>query len=102
MKLAFRIRRVYFDQIVNGTKRTEVRKMSTYWKRMVAAALREMERQQPVEAVFVCGKDVHRSKIVDITEHKNARAALGRRPSWQGSRDLGTGPVYSFHLEAQR
>lgn len=101
MKLPFRIRRVYFDRIVAGTKHAEVRKASIYWQRLVASALREMEThpgEKPVEAVFVCGNKVHRRQLVDITEHNTAKAALGRTPSLQGKRDLGDGPVYKFHL----
>lgn len=98
MKLPFRIRRVYFDRIVAGTKTSEVRKASIYWQRLVAHAITELHSGHEVEAVFVCGNRTHRRQVTNITGYKNARAALGRRPSQQGRLDLGHGPVYKFHL----
>lgn len=89
-RVSFRIRKTYFDAIVAGEKVVEVRKMSPYW---VAVAGRA-----PRIAVFVCGSKVHRRRITGISVYPTAAEALGREPSEQGRADLGTGPVYAFHL----
>lgn len=88
--VSFRIRRVWFDAIVAGTKTVEVRKHSDYWA--------DVKARGPSVAVFVCGKDVHRRRITAITPYPTAAAALGRPPSAQGVKDIGTGAVLGFHL----
>ena len=82
-KVSFRIRRVYYDKIVSGEKREELRSYTPFWfKRLIYNG-------QPDVAVFVCGKDVHRrwikSVYIDIPE-----AVLGRPLSPQGMLDLTT------------
>ena len=89
-KVSFRIRREYFDMIVKGEKKQELRKYSDYWKRTLL-------RVHPEVAVFVCGKDVHRRKIVDITVGK-PEDYLGRELSEQGKKDIPTEMCNATHL----
>ncbi len=59
-KVCFRIRREYFDLIVAGKKVVEFRKFSPFWcKRLLG--------NTPKEAVFVCGKQVHRRTIKSVS-----------------------------------
>ena len=111
--VVFRIRRKYFDRIVSGRKQCEIRPDSPHWRKIVdqlcwsealrghvvrARNLHAVFRPEAVVAVFVCGKRIHRQYITKVRSHRDARAALGRMPSNQGLADLGTGPVYKFHL----
>lgn len=96
-RVAFRIRREYFDEIVDGTKTREVRKASSYWLD-VAAGLRDTDVGPCGTAVFVCGADVHRREIVGVKLFRSAAEALGRDPSPQGLRDVGDGVVLGFDL----
>lgn len=82
-KASFRVRRVYFNMIVAGEKTEEIRSYTPFWfKRLISGG-------QPEEAVFLCGKDVHRRRIksvyIDIPEK-----VLLRPLSLQGLRDLTT------------
>lgn len=82
-KVAFRIRRIYFDKIVSGEKREELRSYTPFW------FTRLLAKGPPDVAVFVCGKDVHRRWIkdtyIDVPEE-----VLGRPLSLQGLSDLYT------------
>lgn len=103
MKVSFRIRRIYFDQIVRGEKTIEFRRWCPYWFRVAfrVGVCFNSEPPVPVVAVFVCGKNVHRRRLVrKPTYYADAQAALGRAPSVQGAKDLGTGQVIGFHLGA--
>jgi hypothetical protein len=90
MSAAFRIRRVYFDQIKAGTKTNEIRQDKPYW--------RKVAMRYPRIAVFVCGKDVHRREITSITVGAKAEEVLGRPLSAQGIKDIGTGSHIVFYL----
>lgn len=82
-KVCFRIRRIYFDRIVSGDKRFELRKFNDFWKkRLIADPLPEI-------AVFLCGKDVHLRWIIEITVGK-PEEYLERELSEQGKEDVGT------------
>ncbi len=96
-RVSFRVRRRYFDLIVAGEKTREVRRASPYWLR-IAHGLRDDDAGPCGVAVFVCGRDVHRREIVGVSVYDTAEEALGRRPSEQGTKDLGTGPVLGFDL----
>ena len=79
----FRIRKIYFDKIVSGEKKEEIRSCTPFWfKRLI-------ENGIPDTAVFVCGKSVHRRKIksvyIDVPEK-----VLGRPLSLQGLKDITT------------
>lgn len=97
-KVSFRIRRVYFDQIKAGTKTSEFRRLSPYWKGMVKRLDRASDGGRAIQAVFVSGRAVHRRSIIDWLEYPSARRALGRNPSAQGLKDLGSGRVIAFEL----
>jgi hypothetical protein len=118
VRFSFRIRRRYYTRIVRGTKRREVRPDNRFWstrvmnavfahggttggfvagrrrRRVLAFAFREGR----AVATFVCGKDVHRRELVGIRGYQTPQAALGRKPSAQGSKDVGVGAVFAFLL----
>jgi hypothetical protein len=89
-KVLFMVRRNYFDAIVWGEKRNEVRRATSRWLTVAA--------NQPKEAVFLCGKKVHRRRIISIEVMETAEKALGRKPSPQGLKDIGDGKVVVFNL----
>lgn len=83
-KVCFRIRREYFDMIVAGTKVVEFRQFSDFWRKRLLGDF-------PKEAVFVCGKQVHRRIIKSVTvesEH-SINVVLNLSFSEQGRKDLG-------------
>jgi hypothetical protein len=98
--LTFRIRRIYFDQIVAGTKTVEVRARKAFWIVRAQRAMACLFLGIPVGCIFLCGKDVHRRGLVLVEAYDTAEEALGRPPSPQGLKDIGTGPCYGFHLGA--
>lgn len=53
----FRIRRIYFNQIKDLTKNIEFRSDSSFWNK-------RLFNPMPDIAVFVCGKDVLRRRII--------------------------------------
>jgi len=74
--LLLRIRKQYFDAIVSGEKTTEFRKDSDFWRKRILGA---------DVAIFICGKRVHRRKILSIGRIKT--------PEWfseQGKKDVDT------------
>jgi hypothetical protein len=97
-KLSFRIRKIYFDQIVAGVKTVEFRAVKPFWNRRVLKASLEIRYCRRVIAVFLCGSAIHRREVVTVKYYPNSVAALGREPSEQGKADLGDGPVIGFHL----
>lgn len=93
--VSFRVRRPYFNAIKGGTKTVEVRRHSPYW---VAAMNRG-----PREAVFVCGKDVHRRGIRVIltagsVQAPAVQACLPADMRGKVSEEVGEGPVIAFYL----
>jgi len=94
-KVSFRVRKTYFDKIVSGEKKEELRCDSEYWRKTL------FSRNPPNVAVFVCGKRVHRRWIEGIYRDRPENV-LGRPLSEQGRRDIPTetcivvrlGPVY--------
>jgi len=97
-RVSFRIRRVYFDQIVAGTKQFEVRRASDFWRTRAERVWEELQNDREVYATFLVGRHVHRRKILAVNLFGNAHDALARNPSPQGLKDLGDGPVYRFQL----
>ena len=76
--VSLRVRKCYFDQIVKGDKKVELRKLIDWWsKRLHGAQI----------AVFVCGKRVHRRKILCVA-FEDPEAILGRPLSEQGKKDV--------------
>lgn len=69
MKVVFRIKRQYFDAIIAGTKTVELRKFNYFWAKRLRYA---------TEAIFICGKDVHKRKINNVVLC-DPEIALGRQ-----------------------
>ena len=66
-----RIRKPYFDAIVSGDKKEELKALSPYWIR------RLIETENPPNIMkFICGKRVHSRKIAKIFKDK-AKTILG-------------------------
>lgn len=60
-----RIKKPYFDAIVSGDKKEELKALSPYWVR------RLIETENPPNVMkFVCGKRVHSRKITEIFKDK--------------------------------
>lgn len=98
--VSFRIRRVYFDQIVAGTKKEELRSNTPFWRvRLFGSYINPPfpPFKQPEIAVFICGKDVHRRKIVGI-ETAKPEEVLRRPLSKQGKRDITTRMAFVIKL----
>ena len=96
MKVLFMVRKPYFDAIVAGTKNEEIRRATKRWETV-------MDHLFPPPlggniGVFLCGRSVHRRKIVDVEECPSAETHLDRPLSKQGRKDIGTGPVIVFLL----
>ena len=89
--LSFRIRRMYYDQIVNGKKVVELRKDTKFWQKRIK------EGDTPEIAVFVCGKDTHRRKITHIT-HEKPEDVLKHELSEQGKKDVSTEKCFAVWL----
>jgi len=93
---SFRIRRIYYDQIVAGTKREELRKDCDFWRRRLINT-----DSPPDTAVFVCGKDVHRREITGVRIDQPEKV-LGRPLSEQGKRDIPTATCIVVELGDRR
>ena len=85
--VSFRVRRRYFDAIVDGTKREEIRTNKPYWQKIL------LGDDPPQIAVFICGKDVHRRWITEKPYLGDPERLLGRPLSEQGIRDVLTNPA---------
>lgn len=90
---SFRIRRIYYDQIVSGEKTEELRSNTPFWRQR----LLNPHLSSPEVAVFVCGKNVHRRWITGIHIDEPERV-LGRPLSSQGQRDISTDSVIVIEL----
>jgi hypothetical protein len=87
--VSFRTRRRYYDQIVAGAKREEIRADKPHWAWLL--------RAPPEVAVFVCGKDVHRRRIIRIYGEDPGKV-LGRPLSAQGTLDVTSNPAIIVEL----
>lgn len=81
-KVSFRIRKIYFDQIVAGTKLFELRNYTPFW-------IKRLLWNPPSIAVFVCGPRKHQRWIRKIRVGKPIEF-LGRELSEQGKQDIST------------
>lgn len=79
-QVLLRVRRQYFDLIVSGEKKEELRADSKRWAWLLGD-------DPPDVARFTCGKDTHLRKIERIYRG-DAVKVLGRLPSVQGQEDL--------------
>ena len=105
MKVLFMVRKVYFDQIVAGTKTEEIRRATKRWQTLAINLGQSMLGSgKPAEAVFLCGRDVHRRHVIDIEDDwESAEAFFAKnhpehKLSSQGKKDVGRGPVIVFYL----
>ena len=80
-KASFRVRRRYFDMIVSGEKKEEIRTLKPFWIKQLFTG------NPPQVATFICGKDVHRRWIKGI-DIQDATEVLGRQLSEQGQKDV--------------
>lgn len=98
MKIIFRVRRQYFDQIAKEEKTIEFRAGSPYWDSRMRSVINISKLGFPgrwipyerVEAVFVCGHSKCIRQVHSITREppSNIEVLMGRRPSDQGAKDL--------------
>ena len=98
MKVLFMVRKVYYDQIVAGTKTEEIRKRTKRWLTVAEHLAASAFDGHPTIGVFLCGRRVHRRDIIAFEEHDSAEKYLGRLLSEQGKKDVGSGPVIVFYL----
>jgi hypothetical protein len=92
LNLVFRIRKRYFDAIVNGEKRTEFRRDSPFWQKRIDDKM--IDENEEWIAVFICGKRVHRRKITLIQKIETPSCLF----SEQGKKDVDTPTCYAIHL----
>lgn len=93
-KVSFRIRKIYFDQIVAGIKPFELRNYTQFWIK------RLLWNPPPQIAVFVCGSKKHQRWISKIKVGKSVEF-LGREPSEQGKQDISTELCIATYLGKQ-
>jgi len=94
--IVFRVRKRYYDLIVEGDKTVEYRKDSRFWRKRLhlnRARARAHVYDYPEIAVFICGKRVHRRKITDIK-----RVRTPTTFSEQGKKDVPTLFCFAIHL----
>jgi len=89
--VSLRVRKIYFDKIVAGTKRIELRKDSPFWRK------RLWEGEPVSTATFVCGKQVHRRWVVGISLGRPENF-LGKPLSEQGKKDIPTEYCFGIYL----
>ncbi len=97
-RLVFTVRHEYFDAIVRGDKTVEFRRASQRWVTVYERCRDYLDGHTRVEAVFICGGLKHEREVVGVERFPDATHALGREPSEQGARDLGSGEVVGFRL----
>ena len=109
---AFRIRKRYFDLIVNGEKTVEYRRDIPFWrvrivnlvkrvclrfieKKVGSDALMEINdlKDMGIFAVFSSGRNVHRREVLKIERIKTPKDF-----SNQGKQDVDTEFCWAFHL----
>ena len=99
-KVSFRIRREYFDKIVSGEKKEEIRSNTPFWRRRLFGSYVNPPFppfKKPEIAVFVCGKELHRRRIMGI-EIAKPEEVLGRPLSKQGKKDITTRTAFVIKL----
>ncbi len=80
----FTVRKPYYDAIVSGEKREEIRADIPHWRWLLG-------EKPPQVAVFICGRNpAHRRWITKIYLEDPVKV-LGREPSEQGKIDLNWG-----------
>lgn len=79
-QVMLRIRRIYYDQIVSGEKKVELRADVNKWRWLLGD-------DPPDIARFVCGRETHLRRITRIF-YGDPEEILGRAVSAQGRDDL--------------
>ena len=90
-RVSFRVRQQYYDAIVSGEKKIELRKYTPYWKK------RLVKEPTPRIAVFVCGKQVHRRWISSLSI-ETPEQALERKLTEQEKHDVPTEMCIAIEL----
>ncbi|MBC8225341.1 hypothetical protein H8E65_12185 [Candidatus Bathyarchaeota archaeon] len=88
--MSLRIRRRYYDQIVKGTKKEEIRTDKPHWDWLLG-------EDPPQVATFLCGRDVHR-RIITRIYREDPEKVLGRPLSEQGRMDVQSNPAIIIEL----
>jgi hypothetical protein len=91
-KVSFRVRKIYYDQIVKGIKNNEIRRKTLFWEKRLLCD------DPPTVAVFFSGYAQHFRRIDKITVEKNAEIVLGRPLSEQGIKDVGNSEIIVIWL----
>ncbi len=89
-----RVRKEHYEAIVSGEKKVELRPYSDYWRKRLEKVNPVME---DVIAVFICGKRVHRRKVLSIFVGEPEKI-LDRPLSEKGKLDIPTQLAYVFFL----
>ena len=97
-RILFMVRHEYFDTIVAGTKTFELRRHSQWWHSMSFKAWERIDTGRSLTAVVMCGRSVHRRRIIGVTWGQSAEVALGRAPTAEEVEFLGSGEVVRFAL----
>jgi len=98
-RILFMVKAPYYDAIVAGTKTFEVRRCSKRWHGMASEVARALVEGRLATAVFMCGRQrVHRRRIVYVRWVENAEVALGRSPTQEELKFLGSMGVVRFAL----
>ena len=98
-RILLMVKRRYFDAIVAGTKTFELRRNSPRWNSMAWKAMKGLDDDSPVTAVFTCGRQrIHRRHIIGVEWIRNIADALGRPPTTEERTFLGDGNVVRFEL----
>ncbi|GAH25180.1 unnamed protein product [marine sediment metagenome] len=85
-KVSFRVRRIYYDQFVNGTKDEELRAWTSYWRQI----LLDKENPPKIAVVHTPKQPALRFQITRIFVVKDISEYLGRELSKQGKKDIST------------
>jgi len=103
MKFSFRIRKRYFDDIVAGKKKVEYRRDIPFWRVRIGKIINHRIMRSikfivsldnvDAQAVFICGKRIHRRKVTAIFRIKTPDDF-----SDQGKKDVDTEFCFGFHL----
>ena len=89
---SFRVRKRYFDAIVKGEKTVEYRRDIPFWRIRVVNVVDDPEfthdvlctnkeiepRSIDADGVFICGKRIHRRKVIAISRIKTPAISLIR------------------------
>ncbi|MBA7710856.1 hypothetical protein ES703_119804 [subsurface metagenome] len=92
-KVSVRVRKIYFDQIVAGTKPFELRSYTPFW-------IKRLLWDPPKIAVFVCGPKTHQRWIRKIKVGRPVEF-LGCDLSEQGKQDISTELCIAIYLGKQ-